>query len=57
MEELICQLKVDGGLIHQKEKCITCPECGGSGKDNATLDWKCWRCKGLGTIRDEDDDD
>lgn len=40
-----------------EKKCIICPECGGSGKDNATLDWKCWRCKGLGTIRDEDDDD
>ncbi len=26
----------------------TCPECGGSGKDNATLDWKCWRCNGSG---------
>lgn len=29
----------------------TCPECGGSGKDNATLDWKCWGCNGIGRIK------
>lgn len=33
----------------QKRK--TCPECGGSGKDNATLDWKCWKCNGIGIIK------
>lgn len=35
----------------------TCPECGGSGKDNATLDWKCWRCGGSGEIKVEDKED
>ena len=37
----------------------TCPECGGTGKDNATLDWKCYVCNGLGRIKkknSEDDD-
>ncbi len=29
----------------------TCSECGGSGKDNATLDWKCWKCDGIGRIK------
>ena len=29
----------------------TCPECGGTGKDNATLDWKCYCCNGLGRIK------
>lgn len=28
----------------------TRPECGGSGKDNLTLDCKCWRCGGSGEI-------
>lgn len=28
----------------------TCPECGGSGKDNVTLNCDCWRCKGSGKI-------
>ena len=37
----------------------TCPDCGGTGKDNATLDWKCYVCNGLGRIKKkngEDDD-
>ena len=32
----------------------TCPDCGGTGKDNATLDWKCYRCNGLGRIKKEE---
>ncbi len=35
----------------------TCPECGGSGKDNATLDWKCWRCNGSGEVDIDEDND
>ena len=34
----------------------TCPECGGTGKDNATLDWKCYMCNGLGTIEIDKDE-
>lgn len=26
---------------------ITCPECGGSGKDNDSLDHDCYTCHGL----------
>lgn len=33
--------------LQKKKKC---PECAGTGKDNATLDWKCWRCEGSGEI-------
>ena len=29
----------------------TCPECGGTGKENATLDHKCYVCNGLGRIK------
>ena len=32
----------------------TCPDCGGTGKDTATLDWKCYRCNGLGRIKKEE---
>lgn len=52
-------MPIEGGwwtyTLERKRK--TCPECGGSGKDNATLDWKCCRCKGLGMIKEEDKDD
>ena len=34
-----------------------CPECGGTGKDNATLDWKCWRCNGIGEINEKEKED
>jgi len=34
----------------------TCPECGGSGKDNATLDWKCRRHNGSGEVDIDEDD-
>jgi DnaJ-class molecular chaperone len=29
----------------------TCPDCCGTGKDNYTLDWKCYTCNGLGRIK------
>lgn len=31
----------------------TCPECGGTGKDNASLDCKCYFCNGLGEFKRE----
>lgn len=37
----------------------TCPECGGTGKENITLDCECYVCNGLGRIKkknSEDDD-
>ena len=37
----------------------TCPECGGTGKENITLDSECYLCNGLGRIKkknSEDDD-
>lgn len=38
---------------YYKETKKTCPECGGSGKDNASLDWKCYYCDGLGKVSKE----
>jgi len=34
---------------------VECPECSGTGKDNRSLDGPCWKCKGLGSIRKEDE--
>lgn len=31
-------------------KWITCPRCGGSGKDNDTLDHNCFECHGSGQL-------
>lgn len=32
----------------------TCPECGGSGMNNGTLDSKCWHCNGTGEVKADD---
>ena len=29
----------------------TCPECCGTGKENATLDWKCYTCNVTGRVK------
>ena len=44
---------IEGGWwsFTPEDEYKTCPECGGSGKDNDTLDWKCWRCNGIGRIK------
>lgn len=47
---------IDGGFHWEYERYSyrqdnTCPECGGTGKENKTLDCKCWRCGGLGSIK------
>lgn len=35
----------------EDSKFKTCPECGGNGKDNDTLDWqRCWLCDGIGKV-------
>lgn len=34
-----------------------CPYCGGSGKDNATLDATCYHCHGTGEIFKKEGDD
>lgn len=33
----------------------TCPECCGTGKDNSSLDHKCYYCNGTGRIKIEKD--
>ena len=50
---------IDGGwwTFTSEIRYITCPECGGSGKENSRLDCGCFRCGGSGEIRKDDDDD
>ena len=35
----------------------TCPDCGGTGKENCTLDWICYTCGGLGRIKKKSSED
>ena len=46
-------MSIEGGwwTFTYEDEYETCPECGGSGKDNATLDWKCWNCNGIGRVK------
>lgn len=50
---------IDGGwwAFTPETEYETCPECCGTGKDNATLDWKCYRCNGTGRVKESHSDD
>ena len=52
-------MSIEGGwwTFTPERSYRTCPECGGTGKDNATLDWKCWGCNGIGEIKEKEKED